>query len=56
MNMMRRIIPVGRKWKEEIWFTEVKNLDADFLKQREQERAKLEQSPAGDDLKAAPEE
>jgi hypothetical protein len=37
---------VGKKWKEEVWFTEMENLDPDFLKELKQERAKLEQDAA----------
>mgnify|MGYP006310090877 CR=1 FL=1 len=37
---------VGKRWKEEVWFTEIENLDPDFLKELKQERAKLEQDAA----------
>ena len=47
---------IGRKWKEEIWYTETENLDADFLDELRKERAKLVRSPAGDVPKAAPQE
>ena len=45
---------VGKKRKEEIWFTEVENLDADFLKELKQERVKLEQDESTVPVKAAP--
>ena len=45
---------VGKKWKEEIWFTEVESLDADFLDQLKQEQAELEQDESTVPVKAAP--
>jgi len=33
----KRTPMVGKKWKEDIWFTETENLDADFLNELKQE-------------------